>query len=80
MDTKMAYKKKVTLTNLSDNRRDVGKQLLHQKRTKAVNDGLTPQERRDKRIEDAANGCWWVKQYIMGSATRLDSEKGIDDE
>ena len=74
MDTKMAYKKKVSLSNLSDNKRDVRKQ------TKAINDGLTPQERRDKRIEDAANGCWWVKQYIMGSATRLDSEKGIDDE
>ena len=80
MDTKMAYKKKVTLTNFSDNRRNVGKQLLHQKRTKAVDDGLTSQERRSKRIEDAANGCWWVKQYIMGSTTRLDSEKGIDDE
>ena len=80
MDTTMAYKKKVTLTNLSDNRRDVGKQALYQKQTKAINDGLTPQERRNKRIEDASNGCWWVKQYIMGSATRLDNEKGIDDE
>jgi hypothetical protein len=74
MDTKMAYKKKVSLSNLSDNKRDIRKQ------TKAINDGLTPQERRDKRIENASNGCWWVKQYIMGSYTRLDNIKGIDDE
>ena len=80
MDKKMAYEKKVTLTNFSNDRRNVGKAAMIAKQAAAVNEGLTSLERRNKRLKQAINGCWWVGQYIMGNLNSRNNGKGIDDE
>ena len=80
MDKKMAYEKKVTLTNFSNDRRNVGKAAMIAKQAAAVNDGLTSLERRNKRLKQAINGCWWVGQYIMGNLSNRNNGQGIDDE
>ena len=81
MDTKMGYEKKVTLANFSDARRNVGRTALREKQKEFVDDdGFTSSDKRYKKIEDAANGCWWVKQYIMGSIAPNKKNQGIDDE
>ena len=48
---------------------------------KEYDDGLSTHERRWSRIEKAANGCWWVRAYIVGNMSfNPDRDKGIDDE
>jgi hypothetical protein len=48
---------------------------------KEYNDNLTTTQRRFQRINKAANGCWWVKAYIVGNMSfNPDNHKGIDDE
>ena len=73
-------RKKVILTNFSNERRNTGQAAMIAKQAAAVNDGLTSYERRNKRLEKAINGCWWVGQYIMGNLNSRNNGKGIDDE
>jgi hypothetical protein len=81
MDKEMASKKKkVTLANFSDERRSVGKEALINRQKNVINDGLTSQERRAKRLKEAAKDCWWVEQYIMGNLNAKNNKRGIDDE
>jgi hypothetical protein len=49
-------------------------------KVKEYDDGLSTHERRWNRIEKAANGCWWVKAYIVGNMSFPKGDKGIDDE
>ena len=64
----MSSEKKTTLINLSNQNRDVARQVkLGQGRKKEYNDGLTSHARRVKKINDAANGKWWIKQYLLGN-------------
>ena len=76
----MAYEKKVTLTNFSNDRRNVGKAAMIAKQAAAVNDGLTSLERRNKRLKQASNGFCWVGQYIMCNLSNRNNGQGIDDE
>ena len=80
-----SYKKKTNLAQFTEVRRVIGQKKGREAReSKAINDGLTVTQRITKRIKDAANGCWWVEQYIRGSISYAQSQsdrlKGIDDE
>ena len=76
------YKRKTTLAEWTPERRKQGQKAGQ--RLKKFDDGLTTCQRTAKRIKEAANGCWWVEQYIRGSITYTQSQndrmKGIDDE
>lgn len=76
------YKRKTTLAEWTPERRKQGQKSGQ--RLKKFDDGLTTCQRTAKRIKEAANGCWWVEQYIRGSITYTQSQndrmKGIDDE
>jgi hypothetical protein len=75
------YKKKVHLNKLGEASRNNG--LEAGKRTQkenAINDGLTPTQRRTRKIREAANGCWWIEQYIIGTLSYARNLNGIDDE
>ena len=74
------YKK--SLVNFHNDRRAEATKIeaCQKENTHKYNDGLTTLERREKRIDDAANGCWWVKSYIVGSITFKRNMSGIDDE
>ena len=61
---KLKNKKKVKLAQFNDNAR---RQALRNSPKRKVNDGLDSAKRREKRIKKAANGCWWIEQYIRGS-------------
>jgi hypothetical protein len=75
-------RKNTTFAKFTESRTEAGRTAGRKVRTEnAVKDGLTQAQRRKKRIKDAANGCWWIETYIMGSMSP--SEKrlaGIDDE
>tara|TARA_Y100001938_G_scaffold148155_1_gene231088 strand:- start:698 stop:934 length:237 start_codon:yes stop_codon:yes gene_type:complete len=75
------YKKKTTLAKWSEIRQKEG-QRNGAKRRKTINDGLTPIQRKYKKIKEAANGCWWIEQYIMGTLTYRPTNimAGVDDE
>ena len=52
------------------------------RRKDSFNDGLTSCKRRQLAIKKAANGKWWIEQYIQASLYWRDPDelKGIDDE
>jgi hypothetical protein len=75
------YRKKTNLAQFTDVRRQIGGKKGQEARKKnTINDGLTPTKRRYKKIKKAANGCWWVEQYIIGSTTYHKDLQGVDDE
>ena len=63
-----------------ERRENAHKKGLETRKAKEYNDGLTTNQRRTQRIKKAANGCWWVEQYIMGATTYHKDLQGIDDE
>ena len=73
------YKKKTTLAQWTDERRRKG-QRKGQETKKKVNNGASQTKQKYQKIKKAANGCWWIEQYIMGSITYRPSLKGVDDE
>jgi len=73
------YKKKTTLAQWTDERRKKG-QKKGQETKKKVNNGASQTKQKYQKIKKAANGCWWIEQYIMGSITYRPSLKGVDDE
>ena len=73
------YKKKTNLAQWSEVRQKEGQKKGQIKRKK-VNNGVNQTKQRYQKIKKAANGCWWVEQYIMGSITYRSNFKGIDDE
>ena len=73
------YKKKTTLAQWSEVRQKEGQKKGQIKRKK-VNNGVNQTKQRYQKIKKAANGCWWVEQYIMGSITYRKNDKGVDDE
>jgi hypothetical protein len=73
------YKKKTTLAQWTDERRRKG-QKKGQETKKKINNGASQTKQKYQKIKEAANGCWWVEQYIMGSITYRSNFKGIDDE
>ena len=73
------YKKKTTLAQWTDERRRKG-QKKGQETKKKVNNGVSQTKQKYQKIKKAANGCWWIEQYIMGSITYRPSLKGVDDE
>ena len=75
------YKKKTNLAQFTEVRRVIGQKKGREAReSKAINDGLTTIQRRTQKIKKAANGCWWIEQYIMGSTTYRKDLQGVDDE
>ena len=52
------------------------------RRKDSFDDGLTSCKRRQLAIEKAANGKWWIRQYIQASLYWRDSDelRGVDDE
>ena len=75
------YKKKTTLAQWTDERRKkVQRKGQETKNKNKVNNGVSQTKQRYQKIKEAANGCWWVEQYIMGSITYRSNFKGIDDE
>ena len=73
-EKKMSYNGKFTkktspLAQFTDERREVG-----------LKKGRAVQKRRAQKIKKAANGCWWIEQYIMGSITYRPDLRGVDDE
>ena len=52
------------------------------RRKDSFNDGLTSCQRRQIAIKKAANGKWWIEQYIQASLYWRDPDelKGVDDE
>ena len=59
--------KKVVLAKFNE-RATIGRNKgIEVKKAKAYNDGLTSHERRIKKIKKAANGCWWVEQYLLAN-------------
>ena len=52
------------------------------RRKDSFNDGLTSCKRRQLAIKKAANGKWWIEQYIQASLYWRDPDemRGIDDE
>ena len=85
-EKKMSYNGKFTkktspLAQFTDERREIGLQKGREiQKNKAINDGLTTIQRRTQKIKKAANGCWWIEQYIMGSTTYRKDLQGVDDE
>ena len=85
-EKKMSYNGKFTkktspLAQFTDERREVGlKKGRAVQKSKAIKDGLTALQRRAQKIKKAANGCWWIEQYIMGSITYRPDLRGVDDE
>ena len=73
------YKKKTTLAQWSEVRQKEGQKKSKQAR-KSINDGLNPTQRKYQKIKKAANGCWWIEQYIMGTMTYRANMVGVDDE
>ena len=67
-------KKTSSLAQFTDERREVGL-----KKGRAVQKSKALQ-RRAQKIKKAANGCWWIEQYIMGSITYRPDLRGVDDE
>ena len=59
-------KKKVKLPSFSDiaRRESIKKANI---KNKVYGDNLTTAKRKETRIKKAANGCWWVEQFIRGS-------------
>jgi len=63
----MAKKKKVILAKF-DERSEIGREKgIAIRKANAHNDGLTSSNRRIKKIKKAANGCWWVEQYLIAN-------------
>ena len=87
---KMSYKwsnrksgqKQSSAAFTSERIKNAHKKGMETRKAKEYNDGLTGTQRRTQKIKKAANGCWWIEQYIMGSlvANSTSRKIGIDDE
>ena len=76
-------KKTIRPNNFTDLGRKNGRDKANKIRRKdSFNDGLTSCKRRQLAIKKAANGKWWIEQYIQASLYWRDPDelKGIDDE
>ena len=63
--------------------RQNGRNKINAKRRKdSFNDGLTSCKRRQLAIKKAANGKWWIEQYIQASLYWRDPDelRWLDDE
>ena len=77
----MPKQKQVTFCNLSSTSRVAGREKMHIKTKETVyNSNLSTQRRRLATIKKAANGKWWILQYLMGSIINTKTMTGIDDE
>ena len=68
---------------MSEISRKTGRDKGNAKRRKdSFNDGLTSCKRRQLAIKKAANGKWWIEQYIQASLYWRDPDelRGLDDE
>ena len=75
------YKKKTNLAQFTEIRRKTARNKARTTQSElAIKDGLNPTQRKQKKIDKAANGCWWIKQYIMGTLSYRQDLCGVDDE
>jgi hypothetical protein len=75
--------KRISPNRFTDLGRENGRKKSNEVRRKdSFNDGLTVAQRRQKAIKKAANGKWWIEQYIQASLYWRDPDemRGIDDE
>lgn len=80
-EKKMPQQKKVTFCNLSSKSRKAGREKMHAKaKENTYKDSKSTQRRRLDTIKKAANGKWWIEQYLMGSLISTKTMTGIDDE
>lgn len=71
----MSKEKTTTLINLSNQNRDTARQeKIGKGRKKEYDDGLTSHARRVKKINHAANGKWWIRQYLLGNMSYQESQ------
>ena len=74
-------RKKTNLAQFTEIRRQTARNNARITQSElAIKDGLNPTQRKQKKIDKAANGCWWIKQYIMGTLSYKHDMVGIDDE
>ena len=76
-------KKTISPNKFTDLGRENGRKKANEVRRKdSFDDGLTSVQRRQKAIKKAANGKWWIEQYIQASLYWRDPDemRGIDDE
>tara|TARA_Y100001938_G_C7995178_1_gene381664 strand:+ start:588 stop:824 length:237 start_codon:yes stop_codon:yes gene_type:complete len=75
--------KRISPNKFTDLGRENGRKKANEVRRKdSFDDGLTSVQRRQKAIKKAANGKWWIEQYIQASLYWRDPDemRGIDDE
>ena len=75
--------KRISPNKFTDLGRKNGRKKANEVRRKdSFDDGLTSVQRRQKAIKKAANGKWWIEQYIQASLYWRDPDemRGIDDE
>ena len=64
----MAKKSKKVVLAKFDERSEIGREKgIATRKANAHNDGLTSSKRRIQKIKKAANGCWWVEQYLLAN-------------
>ena len=64
----MAKKRKKVVLAKFDERSEIGREKgIATRKANAHNDGLTSSKRRIQKIKKAANGCWWVEQYLLAN-------------
>jgi hypothetical protein len=64
----MARKSKKIVLAKFDERAEAGREkAIAVRKANAYNDGLTSTKRRVLRLKKAANGCWWVEQYLIAN-------------
>tara|TARA_R100000458_G_C8170991_1_gene171496 strand:- start:440 stop:673 length:234 start_codon:yes stop_codon:yes gene_type:complete len=67
-------RKKTTLVDLSSEQRAAGRAKPQEKPKESC------QDKRVRTIKKAANGCWWIEQYLMADITTRKTTWGIGDE
>ena len=68
-------RKKTTLVDLSSKQRSPGRAKPNKDKPK-----ISCQDKRVQTIKKAANGCWWIEQYLMADITTPKNKWGIGDE
>jgi hypothetical protein len=74
--------KRISPNRFTDLGRANGRKKSNEVRRKdAFNDGLTSTQRKQKAIEKASGGKWWIKQYIQAAFNWRDPDelRGIDE-
>ena len=61
----MKNKKKVVLPKITEESRKQSVVIANKNRIKN-NDGLTSHKRKEKKIKEISNGCWWLSTYLKG--------------